>query len=93
MKKAIRAKKKAPTRTRPRRRINAALEAIAQGAESHYNQSDGRVIARNLGVLQFALQAQEDHLQGLYASAAEVKARMARTKAKIAGLTNVLAKR
>lgn len=82
-----------PRRAAPRRRANAALETIAQEAESHYNQSDGRVITRNLGILQFELQAQEDHLQGLYASAAEVKQRMARTKARIAGLTIVLAKR
>ena len=72
---------------------NASLDAVTQEAARTYAQSDGRVIARNLSVLQFELQAQEDHLQGLRASVVEVMARKARTEAKIAGLASVLARR
>jgi len=72
---------------------DVSLEAVKQEAMRTYAQSDGRVIQRNLGVLQCELQAQVDHLQGLAASTVEVKARKARTEARIAGLEAVLAKR
>lgn len=72
---------------------DASLEAVKQEAARTYAQSDGRVIQRNLGVLQCELQAQVDHLQGLAASIVEVKARKARTEARIAGLESILAKR
>lgn len=85
--------KKRQAATKAAVKPNASLDAVTQEAARTYAQSDGRVIQRNLSVLQFELQTQEDHLQGLMASIVEVKARKARTEAKILGLTSVLARR
>lgn len=89
-----RARKKATAARRPaKRRPSAALEAIAQEAEVGYNQSDGRVINRALGLLLHEQQACEEHLEGLRASIVEVQGKKRRVEARIVGLKRVIDKR
>lgn len=70
-----------------------ALESIAMESEGAFLQSDGRVINRQLGLLMHEVAACEEHLEGLKASAIEVRARKARAEAKILGLTRVVNRR
>lgn len=90
--KATRKASKRPSR-RPEGRRSTALETIALESEAAYVQSDGRVINRQMGLLTHEVAACEEHLEGLKASAIEVRARKARAEAKLLGLTRVVNRR
>ncbi len=89
--------KKAKSKARAPRKVKVkkptALEQFTQTAEQAYNQRDGRVVTRKLSVLQFELQANEEHLQGLVASMGEVRRNKARIQAEVDGLLRVMNKR
>lgn len=69
------------------------IDELVAASEQQWLHADSRVIVRQRDVLQYELQAIEEHANALRASLAEVTARRRRVEARVQGMTRALARR